>query len=174
MKNILSMACAVAIGLGTISGAPVASAAPIAPIAPQVPAVTKSNLTDVQWKVKRRPYIHQGQRWGKQNVYNGGRRYYRSGGHWRRSNNNWIGPAAGGLIAGALIGGALSGPSYYGDPYYYGDAAPRVIYRPAPRVYRSGGSAHVQWCYDHYRSYRQWDNTYQPYYGPRKQCVSPY
>ncbi|MDQ2632323.1 MAG: BA14K family protein, partial [Pseudomonadota bacterium] len=37
-----------------------------------------------------------------------------------------------------------------------------------------GGSAHVQWCYDRYRSYRASDNTFQPYNGPRRQCYSPY
>ncbi|MBN9274986.1 MAG: BA14K family protein, partial [Mesorhizobium sp.] len=35
-------------------------------------------------------------------------------------------------------------------------------------------SAHVRWCYDRYRSYRAWDNTFQPYNGPRQQCWSPY
>ena len=35
-------------------------------------------------------------------------------------------------------------------------------------------SAHVQWCFDHYRSYRASDNTFQPNHGPRQQCVSPY
>jgi hypothetical protein len=40
------------------------------------------------------------------------------------------------------------------------------------RVYR--GDAHVQWCYDRYRSYRASDNTFQPYKGPRQQCYSPY
>jgi BA14K-like protein len=48
-----------------------------------------------------------------------------------------------------------------------------VVVRPAP-VYRAPGNAHVQWCYDRYRSYRAQDNTYQPSYGPRRQCVSPY
>lgn len=33
---------------------------------------------------------------------------------------------------------------------------------------------HYQWCEDHYKSYRASDNTYQPYNGPRKQCLSPY
>ncbi|HHP6709089.1 TPA: BA14K family protein [Acinetobacter baumannii] len=28
--------------------------------------------------------------------------------------------------------------------------------------------------FDHYRSYRAYDNTYQPYDGPREQCWSPY
>ncbi|RWQ89654.1 MAG: BA14K family protein [Mesorhizobium sp.] len=40
------------------------------------------------------------------------------------------------------------------------------------RVYR--GDSHVEWCYSRYRSYRAYDNTYQPYYGPRRQCISPY
>ena len=36
------------------------------------------------------------------------------------------------------------------------------------------GSAHVDWCYDRYRSYRSSDNTFQPYQGPRRACNSPY
>jgi BA14K-like protein. len=54
-------------------------------------------------------------------------------------------------------------------PYY---APPRVHVRP-----RYAGPlpvAHVRWCYSRYRSYRDWDNTFQPYNGPRKQCRSPY
>jgi hypothetical protein len=50
-------------------------------------------------------------------------------------------------------------------------------YRYVPRRhYRSYGrsSAHVRWCYRHYRSYREWDNTFQPYHGPRRPCRSPY
>ncbi len=36
-------------------------------------------------------------------------------------------------------------------------------------------AAHIAWCTDHYRSYRQNDNTYQPYGGGARQpCVSPY
>jgi hypothetical protein len=49
----------------------------------------------------------------------------------------------------------------------------RPAYRPAPS-YRSAANAHVQWCYSHYRSYREWDNSYQPYGGPRQPCYSPY
>lgn len=33
---------------------------------------------------------------------------------------------------------------------------------------------HVAWCYDRYRSYRESDNTFQPYNGPRRECRSPY
>lgn len=53
-------------------------------------------------------------------------------------------------------------------------------YRPAPprhyrkRIYRSGRNAHINWCYNRYRSYRASDNTFQPYNGPRRQCYSPF
>lgn len=33
---------------------------------------------------------------------------------------------------------------------------------------------HVEWCQDRYRSYRTSDNSFQPYNGPRRECVSPY
>jgi len=36
------------------------------------------------------------------------------------------------------------------------------------------GNAHVNWCYRKYRSYREYDNTFQPYNGRRRQCYSPY
>ncbi|MCP4129056.1 MAG: BA14K family protein, partial [Gammaproteobacteria bacterium] len=35
-------------------------------------------------------------------------------------------------------------------------------------------NAHLDWCYNRYRSYRDRDNTFQPYNGPRRQCISPY
>ena len=68
------------------------------------------------------------------------------------------------LNLGVPIYGLYSG--YY-DPFsysYYG-----------PQLYQgTGWSDHVQWCVQRYRSYRPADNTFQPYDGPRRQCVSPY
>jgi hypothetical protein len=58
-----------------------------------------------------------------------------------------------------LIGGAIAAPPRQVEPRY---AAPGLPAR------------HVSWCYDRYRSYRAWDNSYQPYGGPRQQCYSPY
>nr|WIE89426.1 BA14K family protein [Mesorhizobium sp. WSM4875] len=83
--------------------------------------------------------------------WNGHRGYreYRRG--YRRHGDYWFPLAA--FATGALITGA--------------------IINSQNRVYR-GGDAHVQWCYDRYRSYRASDNTFQPYKGPRQQCVSPY
>lgn len=77
-----------------------------------------------------------------------GYRHYRPG--YREYNGFWFPAAA--FITGAIIGGALNN---------------------SQPVYR-GGDAHVQWCYNRYRSYRASDNTYQPYNGPRRQCRSPY
>ena len=35
-------------------------------------------------------------------------------------------------------------------------------------------TAHVEWCANKYRSYRPEDNSYTPYSGGRRPCVSPY
>lgn len=60
--------------------------------------------------------------------------------------------------------------------YFDLDLTPRRYYVEPRRQYRANGlsRAHVAWCYDRYRSYRAWDNSFQPNYGPRRQCYSPY
>ncbi|AZN73926.1 BA14K family protein [Georhizobium profundi] len=35
-------------------------------------------------------------------------------------------------------------------------------------------AAHVAWCANRYRSYREETNTYRPYSGGEQTCVSPY
>jgi hypothetical protein len=84
-----------------------------------------------------------------------GHRGYRSYRRGYREYNGWWFPSAA-FVTGAIIGGAIAN-------------------EPTPRrAYRSGESAHTEWCYNRYRSYRAYDNTYQPNYGPRKRCYSPY
>ncbi|MDG4880011.1 BA14K family protein [Mesorhizobium sp. WSM4884] len=99
------------------------------------------------------------------------------GGDWRwrhhRHHRSFDSGDAALLGLGLGLGlGSLAYNNYY-DPYYY-DPYPRY-YHPR-RIYRTErlSSAHVRWCYDRYRSYRAWDNTFQPNYGPRRQCISPY
>jgi len=79
--------------------------------------------------------------------------YYRSG--YRYYEGYWFPLAAFG--AGAIIGGAIASQPTYAAP-------------PSASL----GSGHVAWCQARYRSYRVYDNTFQPYNGPRQQCVSPY
>lgn len=73
----------------------------------------------------------------------------------------WLGPGSGVFVPGP---GIQYGPGYV---------------QPAPRYYnrraaRSMASRHIDWCYDQYRSYREWDNSWKPLRGPRRECVSPY
>jgi hypothetical protein len=76
-----------------------------------------------------------------------GYRYHRHG--YRRHSDGWWYPlAAFGL--GAAIGGAIANQP------------------------QAGGNSHINWCSNRYRSYRAYDNTFQPNYGPRKACISPY
>ncbi|MET3648987.1 BA14K family protein [Phyllobacterium ifriqiyense] len=49
----------------------------------------------------------------------------------------------------------------------------RTLTHPVPMT-RPVTGAHIEWCFAHYRSYRTYDNTFQPYSGPRQQCWSPY
>jgi hypothetical protein len=81
---------------------------------------------------------------GYYNGHRGYREYHRG---YRRYNDWWF--PAGAFIAGALITGAINNAQRSGD-------------------------SHVAWCYDHYRSYRAADNTFQPLNGSRRQCYSPY
>jgi hypothetical protein len=94
----------------------------------------------------------------------GGYRYNKYGRYYghrynHHHNNNDAAAIIGGLALGAIIGGALA------QPYYAPSYAPSYAY---------GGDAHTRWCYSQYRSYRAWDNTFQPYYGPRRQCIAPF
>lgn len=148
MKKILSGICAtaLAVSMSAVSIAP-SVAAPA-----YVPQATPEAVSDVQL-VKHRKW-HDGD-WkydGDHAWYKGyrGYRHYRP--HHREFNGFWFPLAA--FAAGALITGAINNDRHV--------------------IVRRSGSAHVNWCYDRYRSYRAYDNTFQPYEGPRRQCYSPY
>ena len=137
-----------------------------APVMPSAPSVANENVQYVRdhrrhrrghWGSHRpgpRPGWHGRPHRPGPGYWNGHRGYrdYRRG--YRRHSNGWWYPLAA-FGAGAIIGGAIASP---------------------PPVYRAlaYSSAHVQWCYNRYRSYRSSDNTFQPYNGPRRQCYSPY
>ncbi|NZD62113.1 BA14K family protein [Rhizobium sp. WYCCWR 11290] len=94
-----------------------------------------------RWYRNRHDY--RDRRYYRDDRYGWDRRYDR---RYRRHDNT--GAIIGGLAAGAIIGGIIAS-------------------QPRARAY---GSSHADYCYSRYRSYRDSDNTYQPNYGPRRQC----
>jgi len=121
----------------------VASIAPVnaAPVYVPQKAGVSSDVQDVAWHGNNRVYMRNGRHY-----WRGHRGYdhYRPG--YRRYGDFWFPLAA--FATGAIISGA--------------------IVNDRPPAY---GSSHQARCYARYRSYRAYDNTYQPYNGPRRQCT---
>ena len=163
MRKMFSTLCATALAASVaVSGIVPASAAPV--YVPKAQTVEHSDVVKVSdhWKKRKWRNYRRGDWDGPRRIYrrnneygwyNGHRGYrHKRHGHDRYYDGWWY--PAGAFVAGAIIGGAIANSN---NNYVY-----------------SGGSAHVRWCYDRYRSYREWDNTFQPYNGPRRQCYSPY
>lgn len=154
MKKLISGLCA---GSLTATFALTSVPANAAPTFVPPAASVQSDVIQVQDGMKwRKKNFRKGGDWkgddfrrsGNSAYYNGhkGYRYQRRG--YREHNGFWF--PAGAFIAGALITGAIVNNN------------------------NGGGSSHVEWCYDRYRSYRAYDNTFQPNYGQRRQCNSPF
>ncbi|MBO9097477.1 MULTISPECIES: BA14K family protein [unclassified Rhizobium] len=147
----LALAAAVAVTSFTPSFAlpmPSVSAAP-----PAVSGAASSDVQQVQyWRHRGGGYYRGGYGRG----YYGGYRGYHGYRHgYRYHDGYWFPLAAFG--AGALIGGAIA-------------SEPRTYARPAAGI----NPRHYEWCANRYRSYRGYDNTFQPNHGPRQQCLSPF
>jgi hypothetical protein len=101
---------------------------------------------------------------GGYGVYGGYRPYWRPSPRYYGGIYGGVGPYWGPGLTVVV-------PAYPAVRPYY-----RPVYPTTRRVYRRavGVPAHVSWCSARYRSYRAWDNTFQPYYGPRRLCISPY
>ncbi|CVI59327.1 MULTISPECIES: BA14K family protein [Agrobacterium] len=123
------------------------------PVPVTKPAVATENVVPVQYREWDRRRHWDGRHMRRppphrNGWYNGHRGYRDRRPGYRYHNGYWFPLAA--FAAGAIIGGAMQQP------------------RPAY------GGSHVAWCQNRWRSYRAYDNTYQPYNGPRRICVSPY
>lgn len=137
-------------------------------------AVVQIRDRDRRARWYRENYGHRDRGWRedrgwRRDGWRDGRRYYH-----RRHGRDYGGLALG-LGVGVPLGAYLaSRPAYGYDGPYYNETY--VVRRTAPRyVYRDyGGNRHTNWCYGRYRSYRAYDNTFQPYNGPRQLCYSPY
>jgi hypothetical protein len=165
MKKLATMLSAAALGITMTLGA----FAPAQAVPLPAPVASGQGVVDVQFnrgdEFQKRRWRGDGPRqwrgegpryWGGNNraFHNGHRGYRDHRPGYRYYNGFWF--PAGAFIAGAIISGAINNAAQ------------------PPRYHRGGGSAHVQWCYNRYRSYRDYDNTFQPYNGPRQQCYSPY
>jgi Rieske Fe-S protein len=153
---MLAVTAAVALTSFTPSFAVQMPAAPTPAAAIAVPA-TSADVQQVQWRHGPGPgpyWRHGGYRGG---YYNGYRGYggYRDG--YRRYNDGYWYPLAA-FGAGAIIGGAIASEPRYVEQEPSNGINPR----------------HYEWCANRYRSYRGFDNTFQPNNGPRQQCLSPF
>lgn len=174
---VAALGLAVAVTAPTMTGAAVA--APFVPL-PQAstPAVEGAitRIRDRRDGPRYRRYEYRGDRgWDRGRNWRRDRDRYERRRHYRgRDRGRDFGNLALGLGVGVPLGALLARP-YYDEFYgYYDDRY--VVRRVAPRpVYRSyGGDRHVNWCHGRYRSYRAYDNSFQPYDGPRQQCYSPF
>jgi hypothetical protein len=148
--RIATIAVSVAVALTSFTPS-FAMQMPAAPVA----AADKAAPADIQ-QVQWRHYGGYRSGYYRRGWYGGYRGYpgYRHG--YRYYDGYWFPLAAFG--AGAIIGGAIASQPRYVDP------APAAGINPR----------HIEWCASRYRSYRAYDNTFQPNYGPRQQCYSPY
>lgn len=158
MNRLFSaLALAAVLGFGS---AGVASAAGPAGI-PAKPAATGDLVTEIRDGCGRYG-CRDGRHYGRHHHGDSSR-------HWRRSwdRNDWH--RHGWRDRDRYRYQYRSGPSFH--LYVQPRVTPRYV-QPAP-VYRLS-SAHIAWCHARYRSYRSWDNSWQPYHGPRRACISPY
>jgi hypothetical protein len=95
------------------------------------------------------------ERRGNDAYYNGHRGYRDRRDGYREHNGFWFPAAA--FLAGALLGGAVISNQN------------QAVAAPPP-----GSNPHVDWCMSQYRTYNPYDNSFQPYTGPRRACRSPY
>jgi hypothetical protein len=142
-------------------------AGPMPQPSPSVPAnFSASDIVQVRAEWAGNARDRENSNWRRHNSYrhdNWRRSHnWRRNDNWRRHDNHW---RSRDFYRGSGVYFGLG----FGGPAYRTYVEPRRYYR-AGRLSR----AHVQWCYNRYRSYRAYDNTFQPYNGPRQQCYSPY
>jgi BA14K-like protein len=120
-------------------------------IRPTAPVAATSDVTNVQF---RRDRYERRNRYEARRYWRGHRGYRERRAGYRYHNGYWYPLAA--FAAGAIIGGAIANQ-------------PRAVPRAG-----NINPQHYQWCQNRYRSYDSYSNTFQPYNGPRQQCLSPY
>lgn len=76
----------------------------------------------------------------------------------------------------AAFGTTVASAGGYGSNIYGNGSYNSGYNNGYQQPYRDGrySQQHVSWCQNHWKSYNPYNNTYQPYTGPRQQCYSPY
>jgi len=152
ISAIFAVLIALAMGLPGAIGT--ANAAPLSIANPQAGAA-RGPVQMVQYREYRYREYRDGPRWHHRRHWGHHPRWDRRWHHRRHYRRHW------------------RHHRHYRPYYGWGWYTPRY-YRPRYYHRRPAGNAHTRWCYNRYRSYRAYDNTYQPYNGPRRQCYSPY
>jgi hypothetical protein len=123
----------------------------------------------------RRGYKKRGHHGKRQYPYYNGRRGYRTYRHGYRRHHGWWFPPAAFSYRYRYVPPQRSiypPPLVLTPPPAVIQPPAHVFVPPPPAAYLS--PAHYQWCDRRYRSYRAADNSFQPYHGPRRACISPY
>ncbi|WP_333826340.1 BA14K family protein [Pararhodobacter sp.] len=167
MKIFISTLCAAMLTLSpaAVGTASAASATPLALIGSGAKSSALDNLVEVQHRHRSQPNWRGNDRRGQD------RRGYDNRGRWpqqhrpQRQRQQSSGPDLGSAIVGAIVGGVIVNQmqqSGQQQQQHYGHSGSYL------------SRNHVDWCHNRWRSYRVSDNSYQPYNGPRRVCMSPY
>jgi hypothetical protein len=145
MKKTLATLCAAAISLTSLGMASAPASA--APLQTSIQITGGAELISVRDRRDRKDRKDRFERRGNAYYFNGfkGDRRHRPG--WRSYGGWYFPPSA------FSFGITINPPS-----------------RPGIRL----SARHINWCEDHYRSYRRSDNTFKPVGAPRRQCISPF
>ncbi|MCC5969239.1 MAG: BA14K family protein [Pararhodobacter sp.] len=164
MKIFVSTLCAAVLSMSPIALSS-ASAAPASSFQ-LTGSVSQSPVLDDLVQAQGHRYQHNRRGADRRGHHRRGfdNRHRRPAPHRPQPRRHSSGPDLGSAVVGAIIGGAL----------VHQFQQPRQHHQPRHHSGSFLSSEHINWCHNRWRSYRVVDNSYQPYNGPRRVCVSPY
>lgn len=152
MRKFLSIGLAAAMSVASM-------AVTVPPAAAQSPGFNTQHVQKAQWRGKsharkmqrfeRRAQRHRS--WRGNRHWRGGRHHNRHRYHRRHRGHSGAGAAIAGTVLGLALGSAIGSSRSY-----------------------SGGSSHVNWCLNRYRTYNPRTNLYYYVPGRQRHCNSPY
>lgn len=147
--SFIAAAFTVSLAATPVTSAPMTHSSAIGAVGQSAMAAAEGNVIEIKTRKERRAERRaerRSERRAKRSRHRGYRGYHkRRRGYRRHSDGFWYPLAAFGALAGAAIANS-----------------------------HGASSRHVRWCENRYRSYRRYDDTFQPYNGPRRRCNSPF